>query len=471
MPADYISVYGEDEGKRRFLADYFDKQKEDMAAYREAGIQPRMIIHGQNKFAVPFKLKDSDKKDTEIAGYIFDKAYKKYNRAVGAARKLAEAKSEKHFEVAVSAAKIKEMRSEYDAYLWNKRKDNAKVMAVKIGNFLSAGAKFAIEGVGLSEEKLRKAAKKTLIGATLAGLTAIGGYAVLGAVTPKKNNSKDEKVKGPKTEHPEAIIAGEDNKGTEIFEAAQEVVANKKNVGAKKKTKPKAAGKATGFKRSAAELDKLFARYTDEIFASEGGYGDKKTIDQPTNMGIIEPTLKAFVKKYPKDAKKYKFPAKVKDLTQRQAGLIYRKNYFDYYRIGDYRNESIGMLVYDMYVNHPPASVKKFLDQAFKAARKAGADLERLPTTVEGRAEAVNNLAAVPSAEKAFYDMILKERRYHMYKKTDGKVKSGKVEKSRFGKGLKNRVNKFNEKFVATDLQPKTGNMMQFAAAGKAKGR
>ena len=104
------------------------------------------------------------------------------------------------------------------------------------------------------------------------------------------------------------------------------------------------------------------------IFESEGGYADE-TIDQPTNMGIIQPTLDSYRKRFPKEAARLKFPQKVKELKRSQAMQIYHRLYFDQYKIGDYRNESIGQLVFDIYVNHTPQTAKEFIDQALKAAR------------------------------------------------------------------------------------------------------
>lgn len=45
------------------------------------------------------------------------------------------------------------------------------------------------------------------------------------------------------------------------------------------------------------------------------------------------------------------------------------------------------------------------------------------------------------------------ERRFHMYKQTTLKVKRGEVKESRFAQGLRNRANKYNDRYVATNVQ------------------
>lgn len=66
----------------------------------------------------------------------------------------------------------------------------------------------------------------------------------------------------------------------------------------------------------------------------------------------------------------------------------------------------------------------------------------------------VNALAEQPAAEVAFYNQIMTERRFHMYKQTTLKVKRGEVKESVFcPKRLRNRANKYNDRYVATNVQ------------------
>ena len=69
------------------------------------------------------------------------------------------------------------------------------------------------------------------------------------------------------------------------------------------------------------------------------------------------------------------------------------------------------------------------------------------------RVAVVNALAEQPAAEAAFYNQIMTERRFHMYKQTTLKVKRGEVKESRFAQGLRNRANKYNDRYVATNVQ------------------
>ena len=62
-------------------------------------------------------------------------------------------------------------------------------------------------------------------------------------------------------------------------------------------------------------------------------------------------------------------------------------------------------------------------------------------------------MALNPKAEKAFYNQLIIERRFFMYKNTTLKVKKGQISESRFAQGLRNRVNKYEKKYVSTQAQ------------------
>lgn len=131
-------------------------------------------------------------------------------------------------------------------------------------------------------------------------------------------------------------------------------------------------------------------------------------------MGIIQKTLDNFVANNPQTAKAYKFPKTVKELKRSQAEIIYKRDYFDHYKIGDYRNQSIGLMMLDMYVNHTPKTVKRFVQQAAKAAIKAGAEELKVPRTPEEFVTAANSLAHTPEYEGVFYKQLCLERNHHM---------------------------------------------------------
>ena len=53
-----------------------------------------------------------------------------------------------------------------------------------------------------------------------------------------------------------------------------------------------------------------------------------------------------------------------------------------------------------------------------------------------------------------------------MYKNTTLKVKKGEIKESRFAAGLRNRANKYNDRYVATGFQEKN-NIIQLAMSEK----
>ena len=80
---------------------------------------------------------------------------------------------------------------------------------------------------------------------------------------------------------------------------------------------------------------------------NEGGYvDDPDLIDQPTNIGVTQPTLD----KYNADHPNFNFPEKVKDLSPEQVQQIYGEDYHDERRIGEIENERIAMAIFDMGV-------------------------------------------------------------------------------------------------------------------------
>ena len=80
--------------------------------------------------------------------------------------------------------------------------------------------------------------------------------------------------------------------------------------------------------------DKIFDRVFNKTLGEEGEYEDRpKKIDAPTKNGFQQATLELFKNKHPELA--LGFPEHVKNLTQEQARLIARKDYYEAYRIGE----------------------------------------------------------------------------------------------------------------------------------------
>ena len=86
-------------------------------------------------------------------------------------------------------------------------------------------------------------------------------------------------------------------------------------------------------------------RIIHKCMKNEGGYvDDPRIIDQPTNIGVTQPTLD----KYNADHPNFNFPETVKDLSPEQVQQIYKEDYYDERRIGEIENERIAMAIFDM---------------------------------------------------------------------------------------------------------------------------
>ena len=312
-------------------------------------------------------------------------------------------------------------------------------MAAKTAEFAAAGVK----SVALLKDpqQLKILAKKLAVGVSLVGVLSGLSYGETSSIPQIKSKKKIENVaKAPQKQ--QQPVEKSDTKAKPKAQKAEKLDVQASAAKVIELDEDK-------FKRSAKEKDALFNKFVKEVFESEGGYADAKKIDQPTNMGIIQSTLKGFREDYPEIARKEKFPTNVKYLKRNQAKLIYKKLYFEHYKIADYFNESIGVLIFDMYVNHTPATVEDFINQGLKEARKHGVKVS-LAHNAKEQVESVNKLAKYPEAEKAFHNMLLKERKFHMYKKTTKRVKDGKIAKSRFADGLKRRAEKYDGTYVSS---------------------
>ncbi|MCX4349325.1 MAG: hypothetical protein OSJ76_06025 [Alphaproteobacteria bacterium] len=436
IPVEYALSGSIEDIQKKFLTDYFDEQKKECERYKRAGVAPRMIEFNGAKYVVPYQLRDSDRKDTDIVGLVLRKAKAKYNRAISLTRKMARAYPERGYTVEVAGDHVANLRAGYNRYLIETGLDKTKAAMVKAAEMILEGGRLVKGEISsFTPQELQRAARKAAVGLLIGGSALLGTYGTFKLA---------EKIRKPESKE-------------NIWQSQAEADAMGVRLTVDDMTLVPVA--MDEFSRTKAEKDRLFKKYMREIFESEGGYADKK-IDQPTNMGIIQPTLNAYTERFPEEAKRLKFPQNVKGLKKNQAMEIYHQLYFNQYKIGDYRNESIGMLIFDLYVNHEPKTVKSFIDQALKKARSHGAEV-KLPSTSGERVAVINSLAMLPEAESAFYEQILKERMAHMYEKTT--AKAGK--KSRFAKGLKNRAEKYAKRYVSTGRQEKNNpNYMRLAS-------
>ena len=466
IPAEYAVGKEKEDAQKSFFRDYFDLQKKELKLYKDAGIKPQTVEMNRVSYIVPFKWREKKYKDTKVVEFVLKKAKAKYNRAIALTCKLDKAYPKRKYTVEIDAEHVEDMQKAYNRYVLNKCVDKSKYAVLKAAEMIVSSVR-SMRGKksAFNISKLQRNLKHVTIGSLIVGGAVVSGYGFLSTrqnVQPKDNQPSKDKAeikisqKNQVAETSETAVKFEEaqkrisQKSHEAKAEKLSVKQNKNKEEAKEQTKENKPEtlqkvKTANIKRSDAAKTKLFNKFMAEIFESEGGYGDEKTIDQPTNMGIIKPTLKAFIERYPDLAKANHISTDLKKLKRSQAKLIYQKLYFEQYQIGDYKNESIGLLIFDIYVNHEPNTAKKFIDQALKAARKTGVELN-LPISTKQRVNVVNSLADYPEAEAAFYKQMMKERKFHMYKVT-GKWSS------RFADGLKNRANKYDKRYVPTIRQ------------------
>lgn len=105
----------------------------------------------------------------------------------------------------------------------------------------------------------------------------------------------------------------------------------------------------------------------------EGGYVDApQRIDQPTNIGITQPTLDNYRKNNP-DAN---MPAKVRDLSPQHAEQIYATQYFDNRRIGEIKNTRIAGAIFDMGVMSNFRNVGKIVQKTLNQTMGANLHID-----------------------------------------------------------------------------------------------
>ena len=454
IPAEYVIGKEKEDAQKSFFRDYFDLQKKELKNYKSAGIKPQTVEMNGVSYIVPFKWRDKKYKDTKVVEFVLKKAKAKYNHAIALTCKLDKAYPKRKYTVEVDADHVADMQKAYNRYVLNKCIDKSKYAVLKAAEMVASSVK-SMRGPesDFSVNRLQRNLKHAAIGSLIIGGAIVSGYGFLSArknAQQKDNQSSKDQVEveieqnNQMAETSETTVKFEEAQ-KRISQKSQEAKQNKEKQIEKAQTETLQKVKTPNVKRSDAAKLRLFNKFMAEIFESEGGYGDEKTIDQPTNMGIIQPTLNAFIEQYPDLAKANHISKDLKKLKRSQAKLIYQKLYFEQYKIGDYKNESIGLLIFDIYVNHEPSTAKKFIDQALKAARKVGVELA-LPKTTKERVNVVNSLADYPKAEAAFYEQIMKERKFHMYKVTGRGT-------SRFAEGLRNRANKYDKRYVPTVRQ------------------
>lgn len=106
-----------------------------------------------------------------------------------------------------------------------------------------------------------------------------------------------------------------------------------------------------------ARFDRLIGR----SFASEGGYEDDPLrIDQPTNMGITQPTLDRYNAEHPRAG----FPLALRDLCHGQARAIYYEYYYAARRIWLIADDRIAFAVMDIGIMSGPDAVGRTVQKS-----------------------------------------------------------------------------------------------------------
>jgi hypothetical protein len=160
---------------------------------------------------------------------------------------------------------------------------------------------------------------------------------------------------------------------------------------------------------------------------NEGGYeNNPNLIDQPTNMGITQPTLDDYNKSNPD----FNFPKDVKDLTKKQAKQIYNEKYYDKRNIGDIDNKRIRDAVFDMGVMSNYNNVGKIVQKTLNETQNANLAADgKIGAKTKG---ALNN---IPANEIDNFMSALKENRLEYLR--------GLKEWAKYGKGWTNRTNNY----------------------------
>lgn len=463
------------DAKENFIRGYFSRQYRDIQRYKEEGIAPRKILFNGGTFVVPFKDRDSDKADSEMVGEIMRAAHRDYRRAVIYTRKTNECGIRDERLTELGLDNIETMSEAYNRYLLK----NAKDKAAEFAAFLAKGAKSAFNGakillensggtrkVRLDVRRFCDLAKKTVIGAALTTLT-LGGGMYASQQLQSKQKEKDKTENFIRAENlPEDENMAEFVESEEFWEEEEIVPETKEE--AKPVEKAVESSKTKEHKKTEAGVskkgqfpeeirkkygldDEKFQRFMGIIFKNEGGYRNVPW-DYPTQMGITSVTLNSFWRNNKELARKLDFPTakNIKNLNKEQCELIYKCDFYDHYRIGDFKNESIALLLFDIRVNHSSRTASKIIADGIYQARG-----RKNVRSTDKILELANGISDKALNEQYFYDHMVKARVDFINK---NHKKNGR--KSNDYNGLMNRANKFKGKFTATNRQNKNSLLL-----------
>ena len=195
---------------------------------------------------------------------------------------------------------------------------------------------------------------------------------------------------------------------------------------------------ASGSKNHVNTTNEIFERVLKRTLREEGGFENRKNmIDTPTNMGIQQVTLSNFKSDYPDIAADY--PDNIKNLTYNQAKTIAKLVYFDKYRIGEIKHNSLQELMFDSFFNHSPKAPALWAQRAINKHTTTNVVEDGIfgSKTIN----ALNNLSPeeIIIINNAIVDMRLKD-----YEREKSSNKNPYY--NEYTKGLPNRFNGFRIK-------------------------
>lgn len=150
-----------------------------------------------------------------------------------------------------------------------------------------------------------------------------------------------------------------------------------------------------------------FDRLLNSLLGEEGGYATKKTIDQETNFGVTNGTLKGFKKNYKEDAKG--FPSTVKNLTRTQASKIIKVAFYDTYKINEINNESMANMLLDICYNHKNQTRREFVKYGLcEVLKKRNLNPEDRPRAWPQVIDFINECS--PKEQELLYNTVAQSR-------------------------------------------------------------
>ena len=107
-----------EDGQKAFVRDFFDAQEKDAARYKKHGLDVKTVSWGNGaqtyRMVVPFALRNKKMRDSEVVTYIFNRADRKYKRAVKLTQRLNKAYPNRRLSVDVATDNIRHLRKSYN---------------------------------------------------------------------------------------------------------------------------------------------------------------------------------------------------------------------------------------------------------------------------------------------------------------------------------------------------------------------